>query len=295
MGLREGGQGSCMYEGGGGNQGKVLVANPGISGHELGPKATGRERSLPQGNGEDICTLVNCATAGLTCNSTTSTPPSHTLCRAGLCCAGGTSLLAQMRERLELDICAAATSGTKVKVTAPVNPTERRYATWIGALWLKWHCRLSQAYTVGAVCRCTTSHARWKVSCQECTMCRALCGLFPSQRCRRFVGAITVLGIPPATIAFSSVSGKGTWLSRPLIRMLPCCPCITVPQVAASWPPWDLSNRCGCRSRSTMSTGPAWSTASAPDCLHATTASLAQQGQASTAAFSGAGSWDAGG
>lgn len=45
---------------------------------------------------------------------------------------GGTSLLAQMRERLELDISAAAPGGTKVKVTAPVNPTERRYATWIG-------------------------------------------------------------------------------------------------------------------------------------------------------------------
>jgi hypothetical protein len=47
--------------------------------------------------------------------------------------AGGTSLLSQMRERLELDISAAAPGGTKVKVTAPVNPTERRYATWIGA------------------------------------------------------------------------------------------------------------------------------------------------------------------
>lgn len=45
---------------------------------------------------------------------------------------GGTSLLSQMRERLELDISAAAPGGTKVKVTAPVNPTERRYATWIG-------------------------------------------------------------------------------------------------------------------------------------------------------------------
>ncbi|KAF8055322.1 ARP4 [Scenedesmus sp. PABB004] len=46
--------------------------------------------------------------------------------------AGGTSLLAQMRERLELDISTAAPGGTKVKVTAPVNPTERRHAVWIG-------------------------------------------------------------------------------------------------------------------------------------------------------------------
>lgn len=43
-----------------------------------------------------------------------------------------------MRERLELDISAAAPGGTKVKVTAPVNPTERRYATWIGASDLIW-------------------------------------------------------------------------------------------------------------------------------------------------------------
>jgi actin-related protein len=59
-----------------------------------------------------------------------------------LCCAaaGGTSLLSQMRERLELDISAAAPGGTKVKVTAPVNPTERRYATWIGGLHTLW-CR----------------------------------------------------------------------------------------------------------------------------------------------------------
>lgn len=46
---------------------------------------------------------------------------------------GGTSLLTQMRERLELDVSAAAPGGTKVKVTAPVNPTERRHAVWIGA------------------------------------------------------------------------------------------------------------------------------------------------------------------
>jgi hypothetical protein len=39
-----------------------------------------------------------------------------------------------MRERLELDISAAAPGGTKVKVTAPVNPTERRHAVWIGEL-----------------------------------------------------------------------------------------------------------------------------------------------------------------
>lgn len=55
------------------------------------------------------------------------------LCHAVLWRPGGTSLLSQMRERLELDISAAAPGGTKVKVTAPVNPTERRYATWIGA------------------------------------------------------------------------------------------------------------------------------------------------------------------
>jgi actin-related protein len=56
---------------------------------------------------------------------------------------GGTSLLTQMRERLELDIAAAAPGGTKVKVTAPVNPTERRHAVWIGESLLAVHCNPS--------------------------------------------------------------------------------------------------------------------------------------------------------
>eukprot|EP00878_Enallax_costatus_P008234 GHUV01008608.1.p1 GENE.GHUV01008608.1~~GHUV01008608.1.p1 ORF type:complete len:383 (+),score=71.29 GHUV01008608.1:747-1895(+) len=45
---------------------------------------------------------------------------------------GGTSLLTQMRERVEVEVSAAAAGGTKVKVTAPVNPVERRHAVWIG-------------------------------------------------------------------------------------------------------------------------------------------------------------------
>lgn len=39
-----------------------------------------------------------------------------------------------MRERVELEVSAAAPGGTKVKVTAPVNPVERRHAVWIGKM-----------------------------------------------------------------------------------------------------------------------------------------------------------------
>jgi hypothetical protein len=47
---------------------------------------------------------------------------------------GGTSLLTNARERLEADLSALAPGGTKVRVSAPVNPTEKRFAPWIGEL-----------------------------------------------------------------------------------------------------------------------------------------------------------------
>jgi actin-related protein len=86
---------------------------------------------------------------GLSLQSSTTTCPFTLLSCANtvplllllLLLPGGTSLLTQMRERLELDISAAAPGGTKVKVTAPVNPTERRHAVWIGELTV-WHLRL---------------------------------------------------------------------------------------------------------------------------------------------------------
>jgi hypothetical protein len=77
---------------------------------------------------------------GLSLQLSTTTCPftllscANTLLLLLLLLPGGTSLLTQMRERLELDISAAAPGGTKVKVTAPVNPTERRHAVWIGEL-----------------------------------------------------------------------------------------------------------------------------------------------------------------
>ncbi|KAI8471791.1 MAG: actin-related protein Arp4 [Monoraphidium minutum] len=45
---------------------------------------------------------------------------------------GGTSLVPNVRERLERELTSLAPGGTKVKVNAPVNPTEKRFATWIG-------------------------------------------------------------------------------------------------------------------------------------------------------------------
>lgn len=45
---------------------------------------------------------------------------------------GGTSLVPNVRERLERELTSLAPGGTKVKVNAPVNPAEKRFATWIG-------------------------------------------------------------------------------------------------------------------------------------------------------------------
>ncbi|GBF95097.1 hypothetical protein Rsub_07681 [Raphidocelis subcapitata] len=45
---------------------------------------------------------------------------------------GGTSLLPNSRERLERELTALAPGGVRAKVNAPVNPAEKRFATWIG-------------------------------------------------------------------------------------------------------------------------------------------------------------------
>lgn len=88
---------------------------------------------------------------------------------------GGTSLLAQMRERLELDISAAAPGGTKVKVTAPVNPTERRYATWIGAFSGGWLVGWLVGWRVLLKCRLTgATGVRGDVSQHFTPMCCSL-------------------------------------------------------------------------------------------------------------------------
>lgn len=50
----------------------------------------------------------------------------------GIVLTGGTSLLPNVRERLERELTALAPGGTRVKVNAPVNPAEKRFATWIG-------------------------------------------------------------------------------------------------------------------------------------------------------------------
>ena len=48
--------------------------------------------------------------------------------------AGGTSLFAQLRDRLERDVAESAPQAAKVKVMLPVNVTERRFSVWIGKL-----------------------------------------------------------------------------------------------------------------------------------------------------------------
>lgn len=141
--------------------------------------------------------------------------------------AGGTSLLSQMRERLELDISAAAPGGTKVKVTAPVNPTERRYATWIGACALR---RQSRADSLLVCLVSEVQHGRHRLVLQ-------LTGCAPSPCCCL---AAALLPAP----------------HRHYRHLL---------QVAASWRLWARSSRCGCRSRSMTSMARAWSTASAPE------------------------------
>eukprot|EP00877_Chromochloris_zofingiensis_P009880 jgi/Chrzof1/5145/Cz15g13070.t1 len=50
----------------------------------------------------------------------------------GVVLSGGTSLFTGLRDRLEKDLFDLAPQGTKVKVTSPVNPTERRFSVWIG-------------------------------------------------------------------------------------------------------------------------------------------------------------------
>ncbi|GBF90529.1 hypothetical protein Rsub_03525 [Raphidocelis subcapitata] len=50
----------------------------------------------------------------------------------GIVLTGGGSLLPNARERLEAELAAAAPGGTRVRVMSPANPTERRFATWIG-------------------------------------------------------------------------------------------------------------------------------------------------------------------
>ena len=48
--------------------------------------------------------------------------------------AGGCSLFATLRDRLERELADAAPQTAKVKVTSPANATERRFAVWIGVL-----------------------------------------------------------------------------------------------------------------------------------------------------------------
>lgn len=52
--------------------------------------------------------------------------------KRGIPIVGGTSLLPQMRERMEKDLGEAAPQAAKVKVIVPSNPVERRYSVWIG-------------------------------------------------------------------------------------------------------------------------------------------------------------------
>ena len=51
----------------------------------------------------------------------------------GLWCTGGTSLLTQLRERLERELLEAAPPTVKVKITCPANSMERRFNVWLGA------------------------------------------------------------------------------------------------------------------------------------------------------------------
>ena len=49
-----------------------------------------------------------------------------------VCGTGGSSLLVQLRERLERELSDRAPPTAKVKVTAPTNSVERRFSVWIG-------------------------------------------------------------------------------------------------------------------------------------------------------------------
>lgn len=46
--------------------------------------------------------------------------------------AGGSSLLPQLRERLEKEMSDLVPAQAKVKVTTPLNAVERRFSSWIG-------------------------------------------------------------------------------------------------------------------------------------------------------------------
>jgi hypothetical protein len=46
---------------------------------------------------------------------------------------GGCSLIPNVRERLERELTVVSPPGLRVKVNAPVNPAEKRFANWIGA------------------------------------------------------------------------------------------------------------------------------------------------------------------
>jgi hypothetical protein len=126
-------------------------------------------------------------------NHTSTHPRNHTT-RAR---TGGTSLLTQMRERLEFDIGAAAPGGTRVKVTSPVNPAERRFANWIGEL-------LSNA--VFAFCR--------GVPCGDA---RCVCGtpagacVWATQTC---VACVSVLPKTGGSILASLGSFQQMWMSK---------------------------------------------------------------------------------
>lgn len=50
----------------------------------------------------------------------------------GIVATGGTSLLPQLRERLEKEVNDSSPQAAKVKVIVPVNPIERRFSVWIG-------------------------------------------------------------------------------------------------------------------------------------------------------------------
>ncbi|KAK9800233.1 hypothetical protein WJX73_002417 [Symbiochloris irregularis] len=52
---------------------------------------------------------------------------------SGIVLTGGSSLLVQLRERLERELSDRAPPTAKVKVTAPTNSLERRFSVWIGA------------------------------------------------------------------------------------------------------------------------------------------------------------------
>ena len=54
------------------------------------------------------------------------------VCAHWYCTAGGTSLLTQLRERLERELLEGAPPTAKVKITCPSNSVERRCNVWIG-------------------------------------------------------------------------------------------------------------------------------------------------------------------